>query len=232
MHRINAIGQILGLRKTVLITDEIVALGFFRRVIAACGFKINRKLRAGFGRFDLCAAIVRVLDNGDIALDDGFDHIQGGAVQLDGIKLRLRAHMVACAVQQIALGGVDFADTPVRITDIIAGGKLTVCVRGIAVDEGVALIQPIGRACKRGVALRQAGFAVGFGKRDIELFEDVRKALIRHAVPFHRRRLLVRHYIANCCIYFLQRVARADEHIAEIRLARTVGNGVFIDRKP
>ena len=232
MHRINAIGQILGLGKAVLIADEIVAFGFFRFVIAACGFKINRKLRADLRRFDLCAAIVRVLDNGNIALNDDLCCIHGGAVQLDGIKLRLRAHMVACAVQQIALGGVDFADAPVIVANIVGGGKLAVCVRGIAVDEGVALIQPVGRACKRGVALRQAGFAVGFGKRDIELFEDVRKALIRHAVPFHRRRLLVRHYIANCCIYFLQRVARADEHIAEIRLARTVGNGVFIDRKP
>ena len=57
MHRINAIGQILGLGKAALIADEIVALGFFRFVIAACGFEINRKLRAGFRRFDLCAAV-------------------------------------------------------------------------------------------------------------------------------------------------------------------------------
>ncbi len=67
MHRVDAVGHILGLSKAVLITGQHIALGFLCRVVAACGLEIDCEHRAVFRCFNLCVAVVCVLDDGNIA---------------------------------------------------------------------------------------------------------------------------------------------------------------------
>ena len=78
-----------------------------------------------------------MLDNSDVAFDDLLRHVVGGVVQLNGIKLRLRTHLVDGGIQQVALAGADFTDCPVRIADVISSGELAVFVRGEAGCEEV-----------------------------------------------------------------------------------------------
>ena len=74
--------------------------------------------------------------------------------------------------------------------------------------------------------------SVALGDGDIPLFQNVRNALVRDGVPFHRRRLLCGDDIADRRIDFFQRVACADQHIGKHGFARVFGHGVFIYRKP
>ena len=57
------------------------------------------------------------------------------------------------------------------------------------------------------------------------------KALIGYGVPLNRRRLLVGDDIADCGVGFFQNIPCADQHIVKMRLARTVGYGVFVHFK-
>ena len=140
--------------------------------------------------------------------------------------------MVCGFVQQIAFARFNFTNRPIIATDIIFCGELPVCICGVGVDELLALVKPVNRTGKRSVALRRACFLVALGDGDIPLFQNVGKALVCNLVPFDRRRLIFGDDIAYGSIDFLQRVACADQHITEICLARTVGYGVFVHRKP
>ena len=121
--------------------------------------------------------------------------------------------MVDGGIHKIALAGVDFTDRPVGIADIIAGGELSIFIRGKAVDEGIALIQPIGGAGKRAVALRRSCFHIALGDGDAELFEDIVHGFIRDLIPFDGSCLGLRHHIADGGIHLLQHIARADQHV-------------------
>ena len=149
-----------------------------------------------------------MLDDGDIALDNLLGHIVCGAVALYGIKLWLCADMMNSGVEQIALGWADFSDSPVIIADIIVGGKLPVLVRGVGVNQLLALIDAINRTCKRSIALRRACFRIGFRHGYIELFENVRKAAACDLFPLNRSCLAFGNDIADSRIYFLDGVRR------------------------
>ena len=82
---ISAVGQLFRLRKAVFIANENIALGFLGRVIAACGFQIDLELRAFLRGFNLGFPIVRMLDDGNIPLDDLLRHIISGIIQLNGV---------------------------------------------------------------------------------------------------------------------------------------------------
>ena len=231
MHRVDAVGQVFGDRIAVFVADQIVTLGCLGVVIRACGFQENRKLRSDLRRFKLGVAVVGVLDDGNFALDDLLGHIVCRGVVFHGVVFCLCADGINGAVQQIALGGRDLTDGPVVTTDIVFRGKLPVCVGGVGVHKLVALIDTVDGTGKGGIALRQTRFGVALGDSDIPLFQDVRKALVCDGVPFHRRRLLFGDDIADRRINFLQRVARADQHIGKHGFARAVGHGVFVHRK-
>ena len=173
-----------------------------------------------------------MLDDGDSALDDLLGHIACRGVVFHGVVFCLCADGIKGAVQQIALGGRDLADGPVVAANIVFRGELSVGIRGVGVHKLVALIDAVDSTGKGGIALRQTRFGVALGDSDIPLFQDVRNALVRDGVPFHRRRLLCGDDIADRCTDFLQRVARADQHIVEYGFACAVGHGVFIHRKP
>ena len=232
MHRIDAVGQVFGDRIAIFVADQVVTLRCLGAVIGACGFQKNRELRSGLRRFKLGFAVVRVLDDGNFALDDLLGHIVCRGVVFHGVVFRLRTDGINGAVQQIALGGRHLADGPVVAADIVFRGELSVGIGGVGVHKLVALIDAVDGTGKGGIALRQTRFSVALGDSDIPLFQDVRKALVCDGVPFHRRRLLFGDDIADRRINFLQRVARADQHIGKYGFACAVGHGVFIHRKP
>ena len=173
-----------------------------------------------------------MLDDGDVALDDLFRHVVGGIVQLNLIQLRFRAYLVDGGIQQVALAGADFTDCPVRIADVISGGELAVLIGGIAVDECISLIQPIGCSGKRTVALGRARFHIALGDSDTELFEDIVHALVGHFIPLDGGCLGIRHHITDGGIHLLQYIARADEHVFKARHTVSVCHRILIHRLP
>ena len=232
MHRVDAVGQVFCDCISVFIAGQIVTLGCLGTVIRACAFQKDRKLRSGLRRFKPGFAVVHVLDDGDFALDDLLGHIVCRGVVFHGVVFCLCANGINGAVQQVALGGRDLTNGPVVAADIVFRGELSVCVSGVGVHKLVAFVDAVDSTGKGGVTLRQTRFGVALGDGDIPLFQNVRKALVRDRVPFHRRRLLFGDDIADRRIDFLQRVARADQHIGKDGFARAVGHGVFVHRKP
>ena len=233
MHGVHAVGQVLALGKAVFIAGQIVPLRILCRLIAAGRFQIDGKNRAFFGRFNLCVAVIRVLDDGDIALL----HLLGNShsrcsVQLNGVIGRLCTDRINGAVQKIALGGADLTNRPVVAADIIAGGELAVLVGVVGIHKLIALINAVGGTGKRSVALRRSDLTVTLSDGDIEFLEDVGKALIGYTVPFHCGALAVGNHIANGGVHLLQRVAGADKHIPEGCHTVFIGDGVFIHGQP
>ena len=232
MHGIHAVGQVLALGKAVFIAGQIVPLRILCRLIAAGRFQIDGKNRAFFGRFNLCVAVVGVLDDGDIALLHLLGNSHGRrSVQLNGVIGRLCTDRINGAVQKIALGGADLTNRPVVAADIIAGGELAVLVGVVSIHKLIALIDAVGGTGKRGVALRRSDLTVTLSDGDIEFLEDVGKALIGYTVPFHCGALTVGNNIANGGVHLLQRVAGADEHILKSRHTVFIGDGVIIYRQ-
>ena len=232
MHGIHAVGQVLALGKAVFIAGQIVPLRILCRLIAACGFQIDSEHSTFFGSFDLRIAVIRVLDDGDIALL----HLLGNShsrrsVQLNGVIGRLCTDKINGAVQKIALGGADLTNRPVVAADIIAGGELAVLVGVVGIRKLIALINAVGGTGKRSVALRRSDLTVTLSDGDIEFLEDVGKALIGYTVPFHCGALAVGNHIANGGVHLLQRVAGADKHILESRHTVFIGNSKFIYRQ-
>ena len=229
MHGIHAVGQVLALGKAVFIAGQVVPLCILCRLIAACGFQIDSEYCTLLGSFDLRIAVIRVLDDGDIALL----HLLGNShsrrsVQLNGVIGRLCTDRINGAVQKIALGGADLTNRPVVAADIIAGGELAVLVGVVGIHKLIALINAVGGTGKRSVALRRSDLTVTLSDGDIEFLEDVGKALSGYTVPFHCGALTVGNHIANGGVHLLQRVAGADKHILESRHTVFIGNSKFI----
>ena len=232
MNGVNAVRQVFCLCKAVFVAGEIITLGIFGGVISACGFQEHLKFSACLRRFKLCFAVVRMLNQSDIALDNLLGHIVSGGIVFYGVVFGLRADMVCGFVKQITLAGTDFTHRPIITADIIFCGELTVCVGGISVNKLLALVNAVNRTAKRCVTLCCACFFIALGDGDIPFFQNVGKTLVCDLVPFNRCRLIIRNNITDCGIDFFQNIACSDQHITEICLARTVGYGVFVHRKP
>ena len=229
MHGVHAVGQVLTLGKAVFIAGQIVPLRILCCLIAAGRFQIDGEHRALLGSFDLRIAVIRVLDDGDIALLHLLAHSHGRrSVQLNGVIGRLCTDRINGAVQKIALGGADLTNRPVVAADIIAGGELAVLVGVVDIHKLIALIDAVGSTGKRSIPLCCSGLAVTLGDGDIELLEDVGNTLIGYTVPFHCGALAVGNHIANGGVHLLQCVAGADEHILKSRNTVFIGNSKFI----
>ena len=173
-----------------------------------------------------------MLDDGDVALDDLFRHVVGGVVQLNGIKLRLRPHLVDGGIQQVALAGADFTDCPVRIADVIAGGELAIFVRGKAVNEGISLIQPVHSAGQGTIALGRTRFHIALGDGDAEFLQHVVHALVGNFIPLDGGCLGIRHHITDGGIHLLQYIACADKHVFKARHTAGIRHSILIHRLP
>ena len=230
MDSINAIGHFLGLGIAVFVAGKVISLGSLGCVIAACGLEIYAELCAFLGCFDLRIAVVRVLDDGNAALHNSFEYINGSAVVLNSVVGSLSAYGISGGVKQITLRGTDLADGPVTAADIVIGGELAVNVRGVAVNQLIALVHAVDRACQRSIALAGSGFCIGLGNSCVPLFQNVGEALVGHAVPFNRCGLGIGNDILGSRIDFFQGISGADEHIPKVSDAVAVGDGIFVYR--
>ena len=173
-----------------------------------------------------------MLDNSDVAFDDLLRHVVSGVVQLNGIKLRLRTHLVDGGIQQVALAGADFTHGPIRIADVISSGELAVFVRGEAVDEGISLIQPIHSAGQGTVALGRARFHIALGDGDAEFLQHVVHTLVGNFIPLDGSCLGIRHHITDGGIHLLQHIAGADQHVFKTRHTAGIRHSILIHRLP
>ena len=173
-----------------------------------------------------------MLDDGNVALDDLLRHIVGGIVQLNGIKLRLRAYLVDGGIQQVTLAGADFTDCPVRIADVITGSELAVLVCGEAVDEGISLIQPVHSAGQGTISLGRACFHIALGDGDAEFLQHVIHALVGNFIPLDGGCLGIRHHITDGGIHLLQYIAGADQHVFKMRHTVSIRHSIFVHRLP
>ena len=230
MDGICAVRHILCLCKAVLIADERITLGFLCVRKRACGFEIHFKNCAFFGRFNLRLAIVRMFDNGDIALDDLFRYIICGLVMLNGIKLRLCADLMDGRIEQIALTRLQFLDCPVRTADIFFCGKLTVFIGIVFINELFALENPVFCSRKRGVSLSRSRLSVALGHGNGKLLQDIREIAGSDLVPLDGCALIFGNDITDCCIHFLNGVRRsaADQHIFKGRHTVFIRNRILV----
>ena len=228
-HGVFAVRQILGFGKAVLIAYKDISLGFLGVFIAACSFQIHLKFRAFFGRFDFGAAVVGVLDYGDFSLDYIFEGVERLCkIVFNGIEPGFCADVQTLGVKQISLGGADLTNRPIVAADIILGGKLTICVGGVGVNELVALIDAVLCTCKRGVALRQTLFRIGFRNRNAEFLENIVKGFACHLIPLDSDGLLFGNDIASRSVDFFEGIAVADQHILKFRHTVFVGDGILV----
>lgn len=113
MDRVHAVRKILALGKSVFIADQGISFGFTGGIEAAGGLEIDLEGCAFFGSLDLCLAVVGVLDDSDIALDDAFRHISGGRViEFDAVVFCFSADRINCGIEQISFGRSDLTDSP------------------------------------------------------------------------------------------------------------------------
>ena len=111
---------------------------------------------------------------------------------------------------------------------IIVGGKLAVYISGVGVNQFLTFENTIDRTSQRAVALGVAGFAVLLGNGGVPFLQPVLKGLPRDHVPLDGCILAVGNDIPPRHVHFLQSVAGADQHIAEISAARAVRGGVLV----
>ena len=230
MDSINAVRHFLGLCKAVFITGEIITLGVLGNLVTACGFSVHGKFSAALRRFDLRFAVIRVLDDGDIALDNLLGHIICRLIMLHGIKLRLCTDLMNRGIKQIALGGCDLSHRPVVIADILLGNELPVFVGGVGIHKGFALIDAVNSTGKRSITLRRADFSVALSNGHSELFQNVQEVTICDLVPVDRRRLRFGNNIANGSVYFLHgiRCGTGNEDTFKGRHAVCIGCGILV----
>ena len=169
MDGVNAIRQVFCFRIAVLIAYQRVTLALFRIVIAAGTLQIHLKFCALLRRFNLCASVIGVLDDGNAPFDDLLRHVIGRGVQLNGVILRLRPYMVYGFIQKITLGWRNLPDAPVIAADIILCSEFPLAVGGVGVDQGVPVINAIHCTRQRCVTLRLPGFLICFCYVDTEL---------------------------------------------------------------
>ena len=173
LHHIFAVGQRLALGKTVLAADKHISLVRIGGVIAAGGFAVNLELGTGLRCFDLGAAVIRMLDDSDAALDDILAHIDGNGVVLQGKVSGLCTDGIDRFVQKIAGRGGDLTDRPAVAAHILLCRKAAGGIGFIGVDQIIAVIDAIHGTGQHSIALRRAFFAVPFGQGHTEFFKNV-----------------------------------------------------------
>ena len=173
LHHILAVGQRLALGKTVIAADKHISLVRIGGVIAAGGFEINLELSTGLRCFDLGAAVIRMLDDGDAALDDILAHIDGNGVVLQGEVSGLCADGIDRFVQKIADRGRDLTERPAAAAHILLCRKAAGGIGFIGVNQNIAVIDAIHGTGQHSVALRQTFFAVPLGQGHAELFKNI-----------------------------------------------------------
>ena len=227
MDGIDAVGQIPGLSKAILIANEMISLVLVGGLIAACGLQVDDEFSTGFQDL-IPVGVFGVLDDLNAAQLDLLQDGQGDAVLLQGIVFRLCAHSIEGGVQGISLRGSDLTDRPVVAAGILTGNKLAVFIGGIGVHQLVALVDAIDCTGQNRITLSSASDGIHLGDGGRPLLQDVGKMLFGDGVPFDGSRLGFGDYIAVRGVHFLQHIAGAQGNILEHSHALAVGDGVFV----
>ena len=140
-YHVYAVRQVDGFGIAELITGEDISLGGFGGFIAACALEIDFKHGTDFGSFDLGGAVIGMLDDGDLALDDILVHVGIDGVQLNGILACVGVDIIDGFVEQVSFGGADLTDRPfhVLVARIVVSKEISVLVCRIGVDERTIL---------------------------------------------------------------------------------------------
>ena len=141
LYHVYAVRQVDGFGIAELITGEDISLGGFGCFVAACALEIDFKHGTDFGCFDLGGAVIGMLDDGDLALDDILVHIGIHGVQLNGILACIGVDIIDGIVEQVSFGGADLTDRPfhVLVARIVVSKEISVLVCRIGVDERTIL---------------------------------------------------------------------------------------------
>ncbi len=101
LYHISAVGQILGFGKACGIADQGGSLRRLGIVKRACRLEIDQEHRTFLRGLDLGAAVIGMLDDGDIALDDLLIYIGIDRVQLYGVVTCIGVQIVNRRIKQI-----------------------------------------------------------------------------------------------------------------------------------
>ena len=231
-YHVYAVGQVDGFGIAELVAGEDISLGGFSGFIAACTLEIDFKHGTDFGCFDLSGAVIGMLDDGDLALDDVLVHVEVCGVQLHGIEFCIGIGIVHGGIKQITLTGTDLTDRPfhVLVARIVVGNEIAVFVGGIGVDERTVLIHAVHCTFEGSIALCLVdSFAVELLCFCFPFLEDVVELDLGYLIPFNNRPLAFGYHITNSGIHFLHGVILTDEDIFEYCHTVLVSIGVNAD---
>ena len=140
-YHVYAVRQVNGFGIAKLITGEDISLGGFGGFIAACTLEIDFEHGTDFGCFDLGGAVIGMLDDGDLALDDILVYVGIHSVQLNRILACVGVDIIDGFVEQVSFGGADLTDRPfhVLVARIVVSKEISVLVCRIGVDERTIL---------------------------------------------------------------------------------------------
>ena len=231
MNGIDAVRHFFGLCKSVFITGEIITLGRLGVIIRACGFQENFKLCAAFGCFNLCFAVITMLNISDIALDNPLVHIVCCLIVFNGVVLCFCTDRINGRIKQISLARCKFFYCPIVPANILLAHKLTVFVGVVFVNELIALENAVLSPCKRSIALFVSGFGVALGYGHGKLFERVRKITACNLIPLDRCVLLFGNNITDCGIHFFNgiRLSAGDKDTFKGCHTVCIGYGILVN---
>ena len=145
-HNIFPIGELLALSEAIGITGQDIPLIRIGGIVAACGLQVNLEFGPFLRRLDLSAAIVRVLDDGNIALDHIFAYAYWDGVMLNGKVPGISTHLMDGFIQQVARAWLNFTNCPVRAANVLCCRKGAIFIGGIGVNEFFTIIETINSA--------------------------------------------------------------------------------------
>ena len=152
MNGVNAVWHILGLCKSVFIAHKVVLFGILCICIRTGGFQINLKFSAYFGRFNLCAAVVGMLDDRNISLYYVLCDSHRNEITFNCVFFRLSAYRMNSRIKQISFGGRNLLNRIIS-ADILLCLEISVFIGRIGIHELAVLVQSVNCSRKRSVAL-------------------------------------------------------------------------------
>ena len=194
MHRVHAVWHIFCLCKSIFITSQIVALCFSSIVITAGTLEVNLKFSADFRCFDLRAAIIRMLQNGDVSLYHILGHGNGNQITFHRIILGFCANGMHRLIQQISFGRRDFLKRIIA-ANIFLCLEISFRISGIGVHKIAIQIQSVNCSCKCGVTLCGTGFCILFDNLGSKFFQHILERFRCGSVSRQRSRLISRNNV-------------------------------------
>ena len=228
--RIHPSGQPLADGISILVGHQPVPFAFFSLLIASGSLEKHLEFRADLRCFNLCAAIVVVLQDGDAALNDRFPDSQRLPIVFHRVLAWLHAQLVFLCVQLVPQTGGNFLQRPASAARIPVGGEPPTSVCGIHLLQQAMTVQTILCSGQAPLSLRRAGFRVHLAHRQAPFLEPVDHGFVRHLVPLHEDILRGGNHIPLIGIDLLQHVRRVsrNQDIPELGDTSAVGFRIYL----